>query len=86
MTEQKSPSRIGKQPPIRTLDGQAVTTIKHALEYAGARPEVSASPTVKRNFKISMEEDSRAKLGRTAALGAGIAAVNPRPSPPRCRQ
>jgi hypothetical protein len=50
VTESKKPYRAGRQSPIRTIDGQPVTTIKHALEYAGARPEVSASATVKKNY------------------------------------
>ena len=50
MTENKKPYRVGKQSPIQAPDGQAVRTIKHALEYAGARPEVSASSTVKKNY------------------------------------
>jgi hypothetical protein len=50
VTERKTPYRAGKQVPIRTSDGQSVTSIKHALEYAGLRPEVSASSAVKKNY------------------------------------
>jgi hypothetical protein len=50
VTEKKKAYRVSKPVPIRAADGQAVTTIKHALEYAGPRPDVSSSSTVKKNY------------------------------------